>query len=186
MLDDEPFPQLRGYSRPIASTRAVRSSGSPERSCNLPRSTRLQGALVVDDSRTDDEISIRSSPKENPMTYPYDPNTALDLFHADHRQDMKEARIQRRAKSGRRPVGSVRRWTIVGAAVAVTMFATAAIPANSASTDSRSVAASTCDQGGNYRSGCQLVAGRPDGWYDSTQTVSAPSRSNGSGFLSFK
>jgi len=120
------------------------------------------------------------------MTYPYDPHTALELFHADHRQDMKEARRPRRADSGRRPVGSGRRWTIIGAALAVTVFATAGIPANSASTDSPSVSTSTCDQGGNYRTGCQLVAGRPDGWYDATQRTSAPVRSTGSGFLNFK
>jgi len=120
------------------------------------------------------------------MTYPYDPNTALELFHADHRRDMKEARLPGRAKSGRRSVGSGRRWTIIGAAVAVTMFATAGIPANSASTGSPSGSSSTCDQGGNYRTGCQLVAGRPDGWYDATQPTAAPVMSTGSGFLNFK
>lgn len=123
---------------------------------------------------------------EIPMSYPYDPNTALKLFNVDHQQHISEARALQQAKSNRKRSGTNMRRPIVAAAVAVAMFATAGISANRASATFRSTVTSTCDVGGVYRTGCQLVPGRPDGWYDTSRHTTVTASPTGTGFLNFR
>jgi len=116
------------------------------------------------------------------MSYPYDPDTALSLFNADHQQHINEVRALRQAKPNRKPSGTSMRRAIVATAVAVAIFATAGISTNRASATFRPTVTSTCDVGGTYRTGCQLIPGRPDGWHNTNQhtTVTIPSTDTGS------
>jgi len=143
-----------------------RPTGGDDKSATHGRTVDCKVLLSADDTGYGDEVHNRPTRTEHPMSYPYEPNTALDLFKVDHQRRINDAQALRQAKAAREPSGNTRRRVFIAAAIVVATFATAGISVTRSSATSDSTATSTCDLGGTYRTGCRLVPGHPDGWHN--------------------